>query len=107
MEALPIVVVLAFAVLLFWPLAEAAFASARRTKVACPLSGRRVSVEFLERAAFGVVAAVDVRTCSAFPGEDEPDCGKACLRPVALPDVRTTASAHGRAELHTRGSTPR
>lgn len=88
LKILPYAILLAFAVLLLLPLVESVFAAVRRRSVRCPATGERTAVDFVERAVFGVVAPVDVASCSAVADLANINCGKACLgpRPVSRSD---------------------
>lgn len=76
---LPLMIVLAVAVLLLAPLVEAAGTLIRGATFLCPFRKRDVSVEFVEQGAFGLGKAVDVHSCSAFDDPQKVTCGKRCL----------------------------
>lgn len=77
---LPLGIVTVFAILLLAPLAESLFPRIFRRRFVCPWAKSEVSVEFVERVAYGVVDPPDVKACSAFADPERPTCGKGCLR---------------------------
>ena len=79
LRILPVAILLTFMALLLLPVAEAAFAAVRRRGVRCPATGELRSVGFVERAIYGIVAPVDVVSCSAVRDPADLTCGKACL----------------------------
>jgi len=80
---LPMMILLAVAVLLLTPLVEAAGTFLRGAAFFCPFKRRDVSVEFVEQGTFGLGKRRDVRSCSAFPDPRRVTCGKRCLEFVA------------------------
>ena len=77
----PLMVLAAVAVVVFLVLreiGESAHGQVHR-RFACPTTGEEVSAtfasDFLDSRRY-----LDVHSCSAFPGEEQPRCDKACLR---------------------------
>lgn len=96
--AVPVAVIVAFAVLFLAPLVEAAGTSLGRVAFFCPFVRHDVTVGFVERWALGTRRAVDVRSCSAFGEGQDLTCGKRCLETAgALPAPEPAGSVADRA----------
>jgi hypothetical protein len=78
----PAAILLAFAVLVLVPVAEALLSRVARVAYACPLVRASVSVELIRPRIFGIVESTDVRSCSAYQGPVT--CGKQCLPVLSL-----------------------
>lgn len=76
---LGLLIVLALIVTVAMALGSAAFSRTRTTSrlIRCPVSKRRVAVEFVELVADGRV--IDVAECSAFGPREKVTCDKQCV----------------------------
>jgi hypothetical protein len=77
---IPLVVMLAFGVLLLLPVAEVLLSPVRRVRFACAWAKQEVSVGLVRRTAFGIIEPADVCSCSAFQDPKKLTCDKVCLR---------------------------
>lgn len=75
----PLMIVLAFAVVLLSPMLGAVDRIRRRVGLVCPMTKRRVTVEFVEQEALGISKAEDVCACSEFSDPTKVTCEKKCL----------------------------
>lgn len=75
----PFAILSVFAVLLLAPLIELTLATVRSRTFHCPWADRRVSVETLDRSAFGISRPVRVCSCSAFGAGEPLTCDQGCL----------------------------
>jgi hypothetical protein len=96
---LPMMILMAFVVLLLIPVLEAEGTSIQSVSFFCPFANQDVTADLVERRAFELGTAVDVHACCAFDEPQQLRCDKKCLELPAIADSHARARVGMRTEV--------